>query len=195
MNDPTALIGPMAGQAIDLLVHAVERISPESWDHPSNLDGWSVRELIGHATGSAAKIVALVADQPLWAGPSKPQDWVCEDPAAKLRELATRLEEALPAADFDAMRTSPQGEVPLRRALTFPVSDVAIHSWDVQRSLGRPAELPEDLLGLCRALVESMPQEALRRPGGFGPAQPFPPDATPTSRLMAYLGRSVDGPG
>ncbi|MGB8387681.1 TIGR03086 family metal-binding protein [Mycobacterium sp.] len=90
-------------------------------------------------------------------------------------------------------RTSPAGEVPLRRALTYPVSDLALHSWDVHRSQGRLVELPDDLLTLSRELVESVPEDMLRRPGGFGPAQSAPEDSTPTARLMAYLGRSVDG--
>jgi uncharacterized protein (TIGR03086 family) len=68
-----------------------------------------------------------------------------------------------------------------------------MHSWDLHRSQGRSVELPDELLALCRALVESAPEDMLRRPGGFGPAQPAPPDATPTARLMAFLGRSVDG--
>ena len=90
------------------------------------------------------------------------------------------------------MRTSPEGEVPLRRALTYPVSDLAMHAWDIHRSQGRLIELPADLLGLCRGLVESVPEHLLRRPGGFGPAQAARDDATPTARLMAYLGRSAD---
>lgn len=195
MNDPTAKIGALAAEAIGMLVDAVEQIRPEGWDHPSNLDDWSLRDLVGHATGSAAKILALVEDDEVWAAPSQPGDWICEDPAARLRELAARLRDALPAADLDAMRASPEGKAPLRRALTYPVSDLALHTWDVQRSQGRLVELPEGLLTLCRGLVESVPEGMLRRSGGFGPARPAPPDATPTARLMAYLGRSVDGPG
>ena len=194
MDDATARIGMMATEAIDLLIDAVDQTPPESWAQPSNLEGWSVRDLVGHATGSAAKIVTLVEDGEVWGGPSQPADWVCEDPAARLRELAARLQDALPGADLDAMRASPEGEVALHRALTYPVSDLALHSWDVHRSQGRLIELPEDLLALCRGLVESVPEDMLRRPGGFGPAQSAPEDSTPTARLMAYLGRSVDGP-
>ncbi|OBH07032.1 MULTISPECIES: TIGR03086 family metal-binding protein [unclassified Mycobacterium] len=195
MNDTPARIGTSAAEAMHLLIDAVEEIPSESWDKPSNLEGWSVRDLVGHATGSAAKIVTLVEDGEVWDRPSQPADWASDDPAARLRELAARLREALPGTDFDAARKSPQGEVPLHRALTYPVSDLALHSWDVHRSLGRLVELPGDLLALCRGLVESVPQDLLRRPGGFGPAQIAPEGSTPTARLMAYLGRSVDDGG
>jgi uncharacterized protein (TIGR03086 family) len=194
MNENTR-IGAMAIEAIDLLIDAVDQISPESFDQPSNLEGWTLRDLVAHATGSAAKIVTLIEDGEVWGNPSQPDDWVSEDPAARLRELAARLRDALPGVDLDATRMSPEGEVALRRALTYPVSDLALHSWDVHRSQGRLAELPDDLLTLCRQLVESVPADVLRRPGGFGPARSAPEDSTPTARLMAYLGRSVDRQG
>jgi uncharacterized protein (TIGR03086 family) len=193
MDEATSRIGVMATEALDLIIDAVDRIPPDSWDRPSNLEGWSLRELVGDVTGSAAKVAALVEGGEIWNRPSQPSDWVCDDPAPRMRELAARLEAALPSADLDGMRASPEGEVPLRRALTYPVSDLAMHSWDIYRSQGRLIELPADLLGLCRGLVESVPEEMLRRPGGFGPARIAPENCSPTARLMAYLGRSVDG--
>lgn len=194
MSDATARTDAMATEAINLLVGAVERTPPENWDKPSNLDNWSVRDLVGHATGSAAKIVTLVEGGDVW-GRSRPVDWTSQEPALRLRELAARLRDALPGTDLDAPRPSPEGEVPLYRALTYPVSDLALHSWDVYRSQGRMVELPEDLLAFCHGLVESVPENLLRRPGGFGPAQPAPEGSTPTTRLMAHLGRSVDVEG
>lgn len=183
----------MATEALDLLIDAVDQTPSEGLDQPSNLEGWSVRDLVGHATGSAAKIVTLVEGGGVWGAPSRPADWACDDPAARLRELAARLRDALPSADLDAMRPSPEGEVPLHRALTYPVSDVALHAWDVHRSQGRLVELPDNVLTFCRGLVESVPENLLRRPGGFGPARSAPEDSTATARLMAYLGRSVEG--
>ena len=192
MDETTSRIGVLATEAFGLLIDAVDHVAVESWDRPSNLEGWSVRDLVGHVTGSAAKVVTLVEDGEVWNAPSEPADWICDDPAARLRELAGRLRDALPGADLDATRVSPAGNVPLGRALTFPVSDLALHSWDLYRSQGRLIELPDDLLALSRGLVESVPEDMLRRPGGFGPAQAAPDDSTPTARLMAYLGRSVD---
>jgi uncharacterized protein (TIGR03086 family) len=192
VNDDTASqVGTLASEAMNLLIDTVKQIPSESWDLPSNLQGWTIRDLVGHVTGSAAKVVALVEGGEIWQKPSEPDDWKCDDPAARLRELAARLQDALPSADLDAIRPSPQGEVPLHRALTYPVSDLALHSWDVYRSQGRPVELPENLLAFCRELVESVPEDTLRRPGGFGPAQSVPEGATPTARFMAYLGRPV----
>jgi len=193
MNDTGTRVGTMATEAIELLIDAVRQTPSDSWDKPSNLEGWSVRDLVGHATGSAAKVVALVEGGNVWDHPSQPADWVCDDPEARLCELAAQLRKALRGADFDALRTSPQGEVLLRRALSYPVSDLALHSWDVHRSQGRLVELPDDLLALCRGLVESLPENLLRRPGGFGPARSAPEGSTRTAHLMAYLGRSIDG--
>ena len=189
MPDVNAPIATMAGEAAGLFVESVAEIEPQSWDSPSNLDGWSLRELVAHGTGTAAKIVALAEGGQIWQRPSQPADWICEDPLGRLRELAARIRDVVPAADMEAVRPSPAGEVALRQALVFPVADLAMHSWDVHRSQGRLIELPDDLLTLCRGLVESLPEESLRRPGAFGPAQAAPADATPTAALMAYLGR------
>ena len=56
MNDDVAA---RASEAMGFLVDAVEQIRWESWDQPSNLDGWSIRDLVVHTTVSAAKIVTL----------------------------------------------------------------------------------------------------------------------------------------
>jgi uncharacterized protein (TIGR03086 family) len=193
MGDGNAQVAMMATEALDLFINAVDQLPPESWDQPSNLEDWSMRDLVSHATGTATKMVTLIEGGEVWAGPSAPADWVDENPVARLREQAARLRDVLPGTDFDALRPSPMGEAPLHRVLAFPISDLAVHSWDLHRSQGRLVELPDGLLALCRELVESAPEDMLRRPGGFGPARSAPADSTPTARLMAYLARSVDG--
>ena len=191
MSEHGVDIGRLAGEALDLMVAAVRGIPASGWDLPSNLDGWSVRDLVAHATGSATKVVALLEGGELWDGPSNPADWTRDDPAAVLTELTGRLRAALPHADLEAIRASPQGDAPIRRALAFPVCDLALHSWDLHRSLGTVVELPEDLLDLSDGLVTSVPEEMLRRPGSFGAEQPAPPGCSRTARLMAFLGRSI----
>lgn len=190
-EDTTPELGVLAVEALDLLTAAVREIPAERWDDPSILQDWSVCELVGHATGSATRIVLLVENGELWDGPSQPKDWMYDDPAAQLSALRVRLQDALPTADLDAPRKSPQGEAPLRRALMFPVADLALHTWDLRKSLGEAIELPDDLLSLSEGLVHSVPEQMLRRPGAFGPEQLAPEGASRTTKLMAFLGRTV----
>jgi uncharacterized protein (TIGR03083 family) len=158
-------IGARAIEAMDFLVDAVEQIPSESWDQPSNLDGWSIRDLVVHTTGSAAKLVALAEGET-----SQPTD--------DLRQLAVRLKDALVKADPDP-----------DTSLSFPVVGLTIHGWDVYQSQHQPVEVPDDLLAFCRQVLEAVPDDELRRPGLFGPAKPAPEDATPTAQFMAYVGR------
>jgi uncharacterized protein (TIGR03086 family) len=174
-------VGARATEAVDFFIDAVEQIPSASWDLPSNLEGWSIGDLVAHSTGTTAKIVTLVEGGQVQQGPADPNDWRSENPVAQLRELAGRLHDALPSADLDA----------LRQTLMTPIVGLSIHTWDVYRSQDRPVELPEALLAFCEQLAESVPEDTLRRPGGFGPAQPVPEGASPTDRLMAYFGRPV----
>ena len=160
-------IAARAIEAMDFLVDAVQQIPSESWDQPSNLDGWSIRDLVVHTTGSAAKLVALAEGETF-------------QPTDDLQQLAVRLKDALVKADPDP-----------DTSLSFPIVGLTIHGWDVYRSQHQPVEVPDDLLAFCRQVVEAVPEDELRRPGMFGPAQPVSDDATPTVRFMAYVGRSA----
>jgi uncharacterized protein (TIGR03086 family) len=179
MNDDTAA---RATQAVDFFIDAVAQIPAQSWDQPANLDGWSIRELVAHTTGTAAKLVTLAQGGEAAQGPANPDDWKSSDPVGQLRELADRLNDALASAGPDALQ-----------AMRFPVFGLTIHVWDVYRSQHRRVDVPADLLAFCREVVESVPEDQLRRPGMFGPAQPVPEAATPTDRLIAFVGRPVDG--
>jgi uncharacterized protein (TIGR03086 family) len=75
--------------------------------------------------------------------------------------------------------------------VTTIVVGLSIHAWDVYRSQHRAVELPDALLAFGQQVAQSVPEETLRQPGVFGPAQSAPDDATPTERLMAFFGRSV----
>ena len=90
-------VGARASEAMVFLVDAVEQIPSESWDQPSNLEGWSIRDLVVHTIGSEAKIVTLVEGGELGQEPSERQQ-----PVAQLRELAVRLKSALADADLGA---------------------------------------------------------------------------------------------
>ena len=82
MNDDVAA---RAIEAMGLLVDAVDQIPSEAWDQPSNLEGWSIRDLVAHTAGTAARIVTLFEGGEVSPGPAPPEHWKSEDPAAQLR--------------------------------------------------------------------------------------------------------------
>jgi uncharacterized protein (TIGR03086 family) len=190
-DDATAQVALRTTEAMGFLVEAVEQIAPENWSRPSNLVGWGIPDLVAHVTGSAAKIVALVEGED-GQEPSQPDVGEYEDRTTRLRELADALQDALADADLDATRPSPHGDVPLQQALRFPTLGLTIHAWDVYRSQARTVEVPDDLLAFCQQVLDSVPEDELRRPSMFGPARIAPEDGTPTVCLMAFVGRSVD---
>jgi uncharacterized protein (TIGR03086 family) len=69
----------------------------------------------------------------------------------------------------------------------------AVHSWDLAIATGRAVtELPAGLLDHAGAVARQV-VPGLRDGGDhslFGPGVPAPADATPTERLMAFLGRA-----
>ena len=91
-------IGVMATEAMGLLIEVVEQIPPESWDQPSNLDGWSMRDLVGHVTGNAAKIVTLVEGGEIWKAPSQPADWESEEQTKRNRKVSSLLLDVYPGS-------------------------------------------------------------------------------------------------
>jgi uncharacterized protein (TIGR03086 family) len=168
-----------ATEAVDFFTEAVKQLPTGSWDLPSNLEGWSIRDLVAHTTGTVNKIVAVAEGGQPAQGPADPDDWRSDDPVGQLHELAGRLHAAHAGADLDS------------QALTTIIVGLSIHAWDVYRSLHQPVELPDALLAFCQQVAEVVPEDTLRRPGVFGPAQPVSDHATPTARLMAFYGRPV----
>lgn len=189
MNAPdTAEIGPAA---LGLLTRTVEDIRDGDWQTPSNLDGWTVRDVVAHVTGSVAKISALIADEPTSAHRSEPADWYADDQVAALRAQIDRAVGLLPTAPTTDKRLMRDREIPLRLALSFPLVDAIVHAWDIERSLGRSLELPDDLVAYAMALTEKVGDPGHTNPN-FAPPKPDAPEATPTQQLMARLGRASD---
>jgi hypothetical protein len=96
-------LGTRASQAVDFFTEAVEQIPSASLDLPSNLEGWTIRDLVAHSTGNTAKTVTLVEGGQADSVPADLDAWKSDDPVAQLRELAGRLRAALPSADLNAL--------------------------------------------------------------------------------------------
>jgi uncharacterized protein (TIGR03086 family) len=153
-------------------------------DAPSPCDEWTGRHVASHVVHVHRRVVAALdgsdAHEPA-------QD---EDLIAAFRDAS----EAVKAALADPKRATKTvsgifGEQPFEQLVgRLLCADTLVHSWDLARATGQDDRLDAD--AATKALEFLTPiDEAIRRPGGFGPKLVSPPDADVQTKLLAFTGR------
>lgn len=165
------------------------------WEQPSPCDGWSALDVLGHVGVINRMGVAILRDEaPNFDLPDPPAVAIDGEPIAwwkqGLAEAHTALG-ALTEADLDREIDGLVERLPLRDGLTFPGADLFLHGWDLAATGGRVIVMPEDAIAYLTKVFESLPEEAIRRPGLFGPAVEVPEGATGTEQLVGLAGRRV----
>ncbi|AGP31699.1 TIGR03086 family metal-binding protein [Corynebacterium terpenotabidum] len=160
-------------------------ISPQGWDARTPCVEWKARDLVGHliswftpALEDVGIAVDLTADK-------------YSDPAQAWQQFSAIVQAALEdatASEALVARGPIPGQSLARNATGFFIPDVFMHTWDLARSQGRDVELDADFAEKNLSALQSL-GERLQAGGGFGPPVEAPADATPTVRLMAYVGR------
>ncbi len=175
--------------AVTVVTDQVRALEPGDWTRPSPCEGWDARDVLVHVTGTLRKVIALLGDSGRYAGsPASVED--APDPeAAALQwaETARRVGELVAGADLDRVVETPWGQAPLASALGLPTSDCAVHAWDIAAAAGIRLDLPDLLLDHVDRLSQSLNES---RGPHFGPQVEAPAGASPTDRLMAWLGRT-----
>ncbi|MBE7324950.1 TIGR03086 family protein [Nocardioides sp. Y6] len=156
------------------------------WGAPSPVPEWTARGVVEH----------LTTWLPAFVHSGSPYGWThrhsaVHDPVAAWQEQRAAVQRLL---DDPAQADSPfmhphapagtLGEV-IDQLYT---TDVFMHSWDLARASGQPAQLDEEHASQLLAGMEPL-DEVLRASGQYGPAVPVDDDAGPVERLMAFVGR------
>ncbi|MGY6501685.1 MAG: maleylpyruvate isomerase family mycothiol-dependent enzyme [Acidimicrobiales bacterium] len=146
-------------QEWDALIALGEQLGAEEWDVPTDLPGWTVRDVYNHVIGTERMLSG--ADTP--SPPAALGDHV-RNPIAEINEawVASRRDRtgtevvdelrevtalraaqlgAMSDADLDAVGFTPEGEGPYRRFMSIRVFDCWEHEQDVRRATGRPGHL------------------------------------------------------
>lgn len=145
---------------------------------------WTVRQLLDHMIGVVAGLGGA-------AGGQAPTAFVLDDdPAAQFDEAAAAALVAwrTPGA-LDAVVDAGPGPMPGHVLAGINLLDTATHAWDLATATGQPAELPESVATAALEASRSIVSPEIRT-GRFGPEQSVPAEATPTDRLVAFLGRT-----
>jgi uncharacterized protein (TIGR03086 family) len=176
-------------RALDALGTTIEKIDVAQLGDPTPCSEFDVRALLNHVIGGNLRFVAIAQGEP---GASVPAtgDFVTDDPVMPYRESAAALSKAWSdPAVLERTVQMPFGDFPGEFALGIHIVETVVHTWDLSKATGQPTELDPEL---CEAAWERTKDidDSFRGPGRpFGQPVAAPPDATPTERLVAWLGR------
>jgi len=167
----------------------VAGIRPEQLSEPTPCKEWDVRTVVAHATGVIARFrsTALRQEAPSHAG----ADDLADDFVGAYRAAAesTLAAWARPGALEGTCRLPIGMEVPAPAAAGINTVDALVHGWDLARATGQDTTLDPALataaLEFCRLAIT----DDIRERGAFGAIVPVPEDASPTDRLVGFLGR------
>jgi uncharacterized protein (TIGR03086 family) len=180
------------------LTTLIQTLSPTDLDRPTPCADWDVRKLLSH-TLAGIEIFASTID-----GASSPTaeqmfngtDLLDNDAIAATTRATTRSQTAWAnLTNPDQELTTILGPLPAHQMLAISAFATVVHGWDIAIATNQPiTELPADLLAHAETVAHQIVPAHRATDGEHGlfqPESPTPPDATPTQRFMAYLGRTV----
>jgi uncharacterized protein (TIGR03086 family) len=176
--------------AFDTTGRIVAGIRPEQLSEPTPCKEWDVREVVDHATTVLTRFRSTALREPPPEG--RPTGDADDDfVGAYLAAADSTLAAWTSQGALEGNCLMPSGaEWPAITAAGINATDTLVHGWDLAKATGQDATLDPALaaaiLEFCRATVTD---ELRAGRGAFGPIVPVPDDASPTDRLVAFLGR------
>ena len=180
--DPVAALEVAYGH----LNKSIANVTAEQLDGRSECSEWDLRAMLNHVLG--AGVMFTLANK----GESVPEDGgdlVGDDAAA----ACARVAEANIAAwqgpgALEGERTYPFGTFPAPVALLINVGEVTVHAWDVAKSTGQDATIDPEVAQLLFDFYSSIPLDAFREHGAFGPLVPVDESAPVADRMLGLIG-------
>jgi uncharacterized protein (TIGR03086 family) len=191
-SSATALTGGVAllERAMGYTLGTLQLVTPGAMANPTPCREWDLGALLLHMNDSLVALHEAIAVGHVGLDPATGVDDSdpAVDPVRALRNRACHMigawANAREASDISIVdRTLTSSIVAATGAV-----EVAVHGWDVAQACGHdrpvPPILAEELLELCPLLVG-----AADRPARFAVPVNVPPLASPSDRLVAFLGR------
>lgn len=160
----------------------IKSVPSSKWDVPSPCPDWTARQVLEHVTGTQYNVAGYVGkDLPRPSGDDPVAAWT----AASAGMQALLDDPATAQLEFTGMGGPATVESTVDQFLCF---DLVIHGWDIAHATGGDERIDPEEVRRLRAQAETF-GDALRMPGGFGPALEQHPGADEQDQLLAFLGR------
>lgn len=178
--------------AVDAFGQRLLAIEPEQWSKGTTCEEWTVRELVDHVLRTNTAY-ALLLDGVAWANirAKLPINALGSDPFTRYGEGAADLAAAFrrPPA-VEVVYDYPVSSMSRRDILDYRIFDLAVHAWDLARSIGADDRLDDDLVAVALAGLEPIAKR-LHDSGALGqsPSGALPDRASAQTQLLDLSGR------
>jgi uncharacterized protein (TIGR03086 family) len=175
--------------AIRYALAAAAPVTLEFLSRPTPCRGWDLRMLLRHASESLSAIHEGIDTGCIGLFPSGEDADVASDPAQAFRDRAGRLLDACasPGRQHEVIHIADGLLAPSAMAGAGAL-EIAVDGWDISHMRPLPADPARAGRRTPRDSLAAGSQH--RPPPLFAPPVPVPPEADPSGRLAAFLGRS-----
>ncbi|SDH19194.1 TIGR03086 family protein [Lentzea fradiae] len=178
------------GVAMTEFDRRVRQVAPDQWSLGTPCREWSVRDLVGHLVHEQLWAPELLAGCTVQqVGDRFDHDNLGDDPLVSWVVAAASAREAWlePAALTKTVSVS-SGEIPAEEYCWQMTTDLAVHAWDLARSIGADERIDPALASAVLRYVEANAEEWSGSPLFDSPV-PVADDADDQTRLIGLLGR------
>jgi len=161
----------------------IAEVEPDQHADKTPCEEWTVRDLLAHMIGVVDGMGAAAGGRP-------PSRFVLStDPVGQFDEAARGALVAWRTPGvLERVIDAGAGPMPGSVLASINLLDTATHTWDLATATGQPTELPDAVAAAAMEASRAIVSPELR-PGRFGPELPAPAGASPTQRLVTFLGR------
>lgn len=160
-------------------------VPADRWGAPSPCPDWTARDVAAHVVLTHRRVLAMAG------GPEPHEVGADDDLAGAWDEASGAMLAAVSDPEVrDRPVTARWGEMPFGDVVGRMVcADTLVHTWDLARAAGVDERLDPDSVRHVEAFLAGA-GDAIRSPGGFGPALEPPVGADDQTRLLCLAGRA-----
>lgn len=174
-------------KALYALDAVARRVPADAWDNPSCCEGWTARQVAGHATWVIRNVGAVTGANP---APERAEEAIVAgaDPAATIAEAVdTTLAGLDQHGVLQRVAATPFGEMPVDGFIGALWVDPLTHAFDIADAAGIDHGIDAATAEAAYASLASI-ADAIRGPGRFADAIDVD-SADPLTRFIAFTGR------
>ena len=174
-------------RALYLLDAVARRVPADAWDNPSCCEGWTAREVAGHASWVIRNVGAATGNMAA-PEPQAEAEVAGADPAATVSAAVAATLEALDQQGaLQLVASTPFGEMPVDSFIGTIWVDALTHAWDIADAAGIDHGIDPATADAAYETLAPI-SELLRGPGRFDDPIDVAEDAV--ARFIGFAGRT-----